>query len=63
MRVDFCQFINSSNDEPIYVNPLLVRCIFSYEENLTHIVFDDSHTIVVRANAGEVERGLTIEAD
>jgi hypothetical protein len=61
MRVDFCTFTDS-DDRPVAVNPLQVRCI-RHAPPYARTDFDKDHSVLVKASVAEVERGLTIEPD
>jgi hypothetical protein len=55
----FCKFTDSTNNAPMFVNPLVVRHIDSHSpETVTIIHFDSEHTVSVNETMENVAKAL-----
>lgn len=59
MRVGFC--LVKSGEVSYYINPLLVRYFEQHGADQTNIVFNEEHSLKVKASSVEVEKMLTLK--
>ena len=54
----FCELTESATNEPIHINPTLVRFIRSVSSDHTQIVFDEEHSLGVTESIAVVRQAL-----
>jgi hypothetical protein len=59
--MEFAAFVVDRTQDPVLVNPLLVRCVKRVEGGC-RIEFDEYHHIVVAADLSEVAKALGLPA-